>query len=179
MRHVITSALLFISLSLFSQNFEPSRQTIRMDFGTTVFSGIDKLGLYLNSSYEYAFLDHVAAEFCINSAAHHTSGRTGTNGSRYGVGLNVIGRLYGLKNKFDVKLFAGARYGSHFSQIIGQVGNDYYQQEYYSHSGFYPVMGVGYEQRLGDWLLGVDFNTSYESNSQLYSSIAIGLGYRF
>ncbi|GGH75858.1 outer membrane beta-barrel protein [Phaeocystidibacter marisrubri] len=181
MRKSILIALLFSSVLSFAQNYEPSRQTIRLDIGGLIFGDIEnKFGPYMNTSYEYAFMDNFAAEATLSASAHHANTYEGYHASRYGIGLNLIGRLYGLKSPYDVKVLAGVRYGSNMSTHIEPDGNGgFTANDGTSRSGFSPVLGLGYEQRLGDWLVTFEFKSSIETNTQTFNSLAIGFGYRF
>lgn len=173
--------LLFISTSISAQNYEPPRQTLRLDMGMFQFASINKLGPYLNVSYEYSFMDHFGAEATLSTAARNNPNILGTHASRYGVNLNLIGRLYGLKSPYDVKIIAGARYGSHFATSLyeenGYVVAD--PEKTSTRTGFSPILGLGYEQRLHEWLFTFEFKMPIEASSSLLSSVALGLGYRF
>lgn len=81
-----------------SYNYEPSRQTVRMDLGMMIFSDINKVGFYWGADYEYAFMDHFAASATLTSSLRNPMSATGGHASRIGGGLNIIGRLYGLKS---------------------------------------------------------------------------------
>lgn len=178
-KYILLSSLL-ACFTVSAQNFEPSRQTVRLDLGVNLYSGINTAGIYQSVNYEYAFLDHVAAEAFFNSSLHHSSSINGTFGSRMGTGLSLIGRLYGLKNGYDVKLIGGVRYGTHFHADLTEVpGGGTLATRNYRRSGFSPVFGAGYEQRLGDWLLSLEYRTSFEPNGLTYNSLSLGLGYRF
>lgn len=181
MKSVYTSLFLLLTTASFAQglNYSPSRQLLRMDLGMTIFGDIGKPGGYAAATYEYAFLEHVAADFYLNTALHHPSSYIGKHASRWGTGINVIGRLYGLQSPYDVKLYAGARYGSSFHTELVNDGSQIVATDGDQRAGFSPVLGAGYEQRLGDWLLMVDFRVDFEQNLETYTSLALGIGYRF
>ncbi len=182
MKRIIALTLLLFGGTAFGQglNYSPSRKMIRFDLGGTVFSDIDgKIGLYAAAAYEYAFLEHIAAEAYLNTSVYHPNSYVGNHASRMGIGLNVIGRLWGIKNNYDVKFIGGARYGSHFYTSLRENGGVVVADEGEVRSGVYPVVGIGYEQRLHDWVISADLRSSFESNLQTYTSLSIGVGYRF
>ncbi|KAB2814810.1 hypothetical protein [Phaeocystidibacter luteus] len=181
MRFLFTLLLSSASLLSFAQglNYSPARQLVRLDLGMTIFSDIDKVGGYAGAAYEYSFMNHFGADVHLNTSLHHPTDYIGNHASRWGVGLNLIGRLYGLKSPYDVKFTAGARYGSHFYTELEEQNGVIVAVDGERRSGFYPVLGAGYEQRLGDWLLTLEFNVAFESNVQTFTSLAIGTGYRF
>lgn len=170
---------LMISVPVLAQNYEPSRQTIRLDAGITLFDGINKPGVYFSNSYEYAFLDRLAVEGFVNMAVLQSSSYIGEHASRVGTGIVFIGRLNGIKENYDFKLIAGARYGSSYYSVLEQSGTQVIATEGDRHSGVSPILGVGFEQHLGDWVLGLDLRMSFETQQRTYSNISVGLGYRF
>lgn len=172
-------SLSLLTVSAQGLNYSPPSQTIRLDVGTTIFGDIDKAGGYANASYEYAFLEHVAAEVVLNTSIHHPADYIGKHASRWGVGINAIGRLYGNKSPYDIKFLGGVRYGSHFYTDLEEVGGQIVATEGIRRAGFYPVFGAAFEQRLGDWLLTLELNMAFETDVQNYTSLAIGTGYRF
>lgn len=182
MRSIILGLLFLFAPQMFGQglNYSAPRQTLRMDAGMTVYSDIDyKIGGYVNTSYEYAFLEHVAAEAYLNTSIYHPSEYVSSHASRWGLGMNVVGRLFGIKAPYDVKIYGGARYGSHFSTTLVDNNGIIEARNGVRRSGFSPVFGCGYDHRLGDWLLAVDFNLALETDNQTFTTLAIGAGYRF
>lgn len=182
MRAIVVGLLLLTTSTTWGQglNYSAPKQTIRLDFGITVFSDVNSnIGGYANASYEYAFMEHFAAEVSLNTAQRQSSNYIGSHASRYGMGLNIIGRLYGTKNPYDVKIYGGARYGSHFFTLLEENNGIIEAVDGVRRDGFSPVVGVGYEHRVGDWLLTLDFNMSIENDFNSFPSLAIGTGYRF
>lgn len=182
MRLIAIGFLLLSTVQAFGQglNYSAPRQTVRLEAGMTVFSDINNsLGGYANVAYEYAFLEHVAAEAYLNTSIRQSANYVGSHASRYGGGINLIGRLYGIKHPFDVKVYGGARYGSHFSTLLEDNAGTIVAVEGVRRHGFSPVFGVGYEHRVADWLITLDFNTSIETDLKSFASLAIGTGYRF
>lgn len=153
---------------------------LRLDVGMTIFSDINNnIGGYAAAAYEYAFMEHFGAEAYLNTSIYHPGEYVGSHASRVGIGINAIGRLWGIKNAYDVKVIAGARYGSHFFTRLESSNGQIIASDGDIRSGIHPVFGVGYEQRLHDWVLSADIRASFESDIKTFTSLSLGIGYRF
>lgn len=178
MKYTLSLLLLFVGTATFAQriNYEPIRQSIRIDAGMMIFGDIAKVGVLYGSAYQYDFLNHLGAGVAITSAVHHPAEFGEPQGSRMGASLYAVGRLFGLKYDYDVKVIGGAYYGSHHSSELTDNG---ITTEGSSRTGFSPLAGVGLDYRLGDWVLSLDLNMWFEQNLATYTGLSLGTAYRF